>query len=63
MNLIEQSTIIAKDLLLSEQAEWTPEKQDAFSNYMGQVINEWGIVTDYANRKIFNGDEDTTNVL
>ena len=35
MNLIGQSTTIAKDLVPTEDGEWRLEKQDAFSNYMG----------------------------
>ncbi|KAF3018154.1 hypothetical protein E8E14_009990 [Neopestalotiopsis sp. 37M] len=30
---------------------------------MGQVIKRWRNVTDFANKKIFNGDEDTIDVL
>ncbi|KAF4228068.1 hypothetical protein CNMCM6805_002454 [Aspergillus fumigatiaffinis] len=35
MTLIGQSTTIAKDVLPSEDAPWTPEAQDEFSNYVG----------------------------
>ncbi|PWY81537.1 hypothetical protein BO94DRAFT_557986 [Aspergillus sclerotioniger CBS 115572] len=39
MALIAQSTTITRDALLGgDQATWTPEKQDKFSAYLGQVV-------------------------
>jgi GH18 family chitinase len=63
MNLIGQSTTIAKDLLPSEDAPWTPEKQDSFSNYMGQTINGWANVTAFALEKLFDGSNESIDVL
>jgi hypothetical protein len=39
MTLIGQGTTIAKDLLPTEDSKWTPEAQDMFTHYMGQVID------------------------
>ena len=63
MNLIGQSTTIAKDLLPTEGAQWTPQKQDAFSNYMGQTINGWANVTSLALKKLFDGSDDSIDIL
>lgn len=64
MNMIGQSTTIAKDLLPSgEDSAWTPESQDAFSSYMGQTINGWGNVTSLALQKIFDGSDESINIL
>ncbi|GIK06329.1 hypothetical protein Aspvir_001976 [Aspergillus viridinutans] len=45
MTLIGQSTTIAKDALPGgDAAKWTPEKQDEFSAYLGQVVYGWAIL-------------------
>jgi hypothetical protein len=63
--LIGQSTSIAKDQLPlgDEKAKWTPESQDAFSNYLGNVINGWGNVTELALKHLFSGEDDSLEIL
>ncbi|KAL4811648.1 hypothetical protein BDW67DRAFT_189474 [Aspergillus spinulosporus] len=39
ITLIGQSTTIAKDVLPSGESPWTPQKQNNFTAYMGQVID------------------------
>lgn len=65
MNLIGQSTTIAKDLLPGSGggSDWSLEKQDSFSNYMGNTINGWGNVTSLALGKLFNGTDDSLAML
>ncbi|KAF7126015.1 hypothetical protein CNMCM5793_002374 [Aspergillus hiratsukae] len=63
MTLIGQSTTIAKDVLPKDDAEWTPEDQAAFSNYMGQVVGGWANVTTMALRELFNGSESALQIL
>ncbi|KAI2940976.1 CAZyme family GH18 [Aspergillus niger] len=49
MTLVGQGTTTAKDLLSpGNEGEWTPEKQDEFSAYMGQVVYGWSNVTSRA---------------
>ena len=56
LNIIGQSTTLAKDLLKSpEQKPWTPQEQNKFSTYIGQVIFGWMNVTDRALEKLFDG--------
>ncbi|RHZ56572.1 uncharacterized protein CDV56_100433 [Aspergillus thermomutatus] len=63
MTLIGQGTTIAKDVLPSKDAPWTPEAQDEFSNYMGQVVWGWANVTTIALKEIFNGSEHSLQIL
>ncbi|AEO70565.1 glycoside hydrolase family 18 protein [Thermothielavioides terrestris NRRL 8126] len=43
--------------------EWTPEKQDAFSAYMGQVVTGWGYVNEQSLRWLFNGSDTSIDRL
>lgn len=64
MTLIGQSTTIAKDVLPSDDdSPWTPEKQDSFSNYMGQIVDGWANITSIALKKIFDGTPESLDVL
>ncbi|PGH10805.1 hypothetical protein AJ79_05278 [Helicocarpus griseus UAMH5409] len=64
MTMIGQSTTIAKDLLPSGgKAGWMPEKQDTFSNYMGQTIDAWANVTWLALEKVFDGSPESIDIL
>lgn len=63
MTLIGQSTTIAKDVLPGGNDPWTPEKQDSFSHYMGQVIDGWANVTSEALKDIFDGSQDSLDAL
>ncbi|KAE8404436.1 hypothetical protein BDV37DRAFT_293915 [Aspergillus pseudonomiae] len=64
MTIISQSTTIAKDLLDDPEAyDWTPEKQDEFTNYMGQAIAGWGAVIEKSLSKLFDGSDDAINTL
>lgn len=42
---------------------WTPEKQDAFSEYMGNAVNAWGNVTEMSLKKLFNGEPASVELL
>ncbi|KAK8074334.1 chitinase [Apiospora phragmitis] len=63
MNLIGQSTTIAKDLLSTKGSDWTAEKQDSFTNYMGQTITGWGNVTSVGLAQVFNGSDASLDIL
>ncbi|CAG8893424.1 unnamed protein product [Penicillium egyptiacum] len=59
MTMIGQGTTLAKDLISSEKSPWTPQSQDAFSNYMGQVVGGWANMTSYSLRRLFDGNDDS----
>ncbi|GAB1203521.1 hypothetical protein APSETT445_002156 [Aspergillus pseudonomiae] len=64
MTIISQSTTIAKDMLAKPAGpDWTPEKQDEFTNYMGQAIQGWGAVIEKSVNKLFGGLDDEINTL
>ncbi|KAH8649335.1 hypothetical protein BX600DRAFT_388677 [Xylariales sp. PMI_506] len=42
---------------------WTVEKQDAFSDYMGQAVSGWGNSTEMALKSLFDGSDDSTSLL
>lgn len=63
MTLIGQSTTIAKDLVSTNDAKWTPASQDAFSNYMGQVIDGWANITSLALFDLFDGTDESIKIL
>ncbi|KAL2831692.1 putative necrosis-inducing factor-domain-containing protein [Aspergillus cavernicola] len=64
MTLIGQSTTIAKDALPGgDAAEWTPEKQDEFSAYLGQVIVGWGNITSLALEDLFSASPEAIDAL
>ena len=63
MTMIGQSTTIAKDLIPDDNAEWTPADQDAFSHYMGTVIDGWANVTSIALDTLFNGTTEGLKIL
>ena len=63
LNLIGQSTTLAKDLLQTPINEWDPQKQDKFSNYMGQVLFGWMNTTEVALHKLFDGTSESIKVL
>ncbi|GFF84110.1 hypothetical protein IFM47457_06365 [Aspergillus lentulus] len=64
MTIISQSTTIAKDLLSDNNPDkWTAEKQDEFSNYMGQSTAAWGNITEKSQSKLFDGSDDSLNHL
>ena len=47
----------------SYSGDWTAEKQDAFSDYMGQVVNAWGNVTEQSLKKLFDGSPEYIDLL
>lgn len=63
MTLIGQSTTIAKDLYPGKSALWTAEKQDDFSNYIGQAINGWANVTTLALKRLYDGSNESIKIL
>lgn len=63
MLAIGQSTTIAKDLLSTKESDWTEDKQDEFSNYLGQTITAWGNTTGVALERLFNGEDDNIDAL
>ncbi|GES66671.1 hypothetical protein ATETN484_0016021800 [Aspergillus terreus] len=69
MNLIGQSTTIGKDLLSGsglpggDADKWTPEGQDEFSAYLGQVIWGWTNITSIAARTLFSGSDESIDAL
>ncbi|KAG9381867.1 Hce2 domain containing protein [Pyrenophora tritici-repentis] len=64
VNLIGQSTTIAKDLKPDQSnSRWTPEKQASFSNAMGQTIDGWANITGFAVHDLFDGTDASTDIL
>ncbi|KAI2477077.1 Hce2 domain containing protein [Pyrenophora tritici-repentis] len=64
INLIGQSTTIAKDLKPDQSnSRWTPEKQASFSNAMGQTIDGWANITGFAVHDLFDGTDASTDIL
>ncbi|KAK8062875.1 hypothetical protein PG997_014972 [Apiospora hydei] len=63
MNLIGQSTTIAKDLLKTPESNWTAESQDSFTNYMGQAITGWGNVTAVGLMRLFDGSDSSLDII
>ncbi|KAF7136963.1 hypothetical protein CNMCM5793_006667 [Aspergillus hiratsukae] len=64
MTLISQSTTIPKDLLNHPAADdWTPEKQDAFTNYLGQSIAAWGAIAEKSLRTLSDGSGESIEML
>ncbi|KAH6616808.1 hypothetical protein C7974DRAFT_475193 [Boeremia exigua] len=63
MNLIGQSTTLAKDLLSTDDPKWTAEKQDAFSNYLGQVIDGWATVAELTVQDLFDGSQGSIDLV
>jgi hypothetical protein len=49
--------------LAEHSDKWTAEKQDEFSNYMGQSIAAWGNITEKSLSKLFDGSDDSLNRL
>lgn len=63
INIIGQSTTIAKDMSASELSPWTPGKQHSFANFMGQTIKAWRKVASLAVRDLFNGTSEMVEIL
>ncbi|KAJ5759971.1 hypothetical protein N7520_007127 [Penicillium odoratum] len=63
MTIVGQSTTIAKDVLPSDDSIWSPALQDAFSNYMGQVIGSWANVTTEVLDRMFKGTPEALDLL
>jgi hypothetical protein len=63
MTLVGQGTTIAKDVISKDNAPWTPESQDAFSNYMGQVVAGWVEINSISLKRMFEGTEESIKVL
>ncbi|KAK4249246.1 hypothetical protein C7999DRAFT_30299 [Corynascus novoguineensis] len=64
MNLISQSTTLAKDLLDAPEADqWIPLEQDKFSTSIGQVIFGWMNLTEFALKTLFDGSQESIKLL
>ncbi|THC89244.1 hypothetical protein EYZ11_011312 [Aspergillus tanneri] len=64
MTIISQSTTIAKDMLSDpDPDDWTPEKQDEFTNHMGQSIAGWGAVVEKSLSTLFDGSDGSIETL
>ncbi|RHZ62529.1 hypothetical protein CDV55_107218 [Aspergillus turcosus] len=64
MTLIGQSTTIAKDALPGgDAAKWTPEGQDEFSAYLGQVVYGCANITSLALERLFSGTDVAIDAL
>ncbi|KAJ9136984.1 Glycoside hydrolase family 18 protein [Coniochaeta hoffmannii] len=62
--LVSFGTSIAGTLTgKGDNKDWTPEKQDAFSDYLGQVVNAWGNVTEMSLQQLFNGEPANLELL
>ncbi|KAL2868998.1 uncharacterized protein BJX67DRAFT_387104 [Aspergillus lucknowensis] len=63
MVVVAQGTNIAKDVLPKDDSPWTPEKQDAFSAYMGQTIDGWANISSLALEELFSGTPEAIKIL
>ncbi|GKZ81630.1 hypothetical protein AnigIFM56816_006151 [Aspergillus niger] len=64
MTLLGQGTTTAKDVLPpGDKAKWTPEGQDEFSAYLGQVVYGWSNITSQALDDLFSGTNESMNAL
>ncbi|GLA49848.1 hypothetical protein CBS147343_3007 [Aspergillus niger] len=64
MTLLGQGTTTAKDVLPpGDKAKWTPEGQDEFSAYLGQVVYGWSNITSQALEDLFSGTNESMNAL
>lgn len=50
-------------MIPAPRSTWTPESQDSFQNYMGQVVDGWANVTSASLRALFKGDENSITRL
>ncbi|KAK8139989.1 hypothetical protein PG984_000055 [Apiospora sp. TS-2023a] len=44
-------------------SRWTAQQQDAFSDYMGQVVTAWDIVGQQSLKRLFSGEPDDLDLL
>ncbi|KAL5360965.1 hypothetical protein BJX96DRAFT_151156 [Aspergillus floccosus] len=63
MTVVGQGTTIAKDVLPSEKPYWEPEDQNRFSAQMFQVIDGWIATVAEALSKLFDGSEESIEIL
>ncbi|KAL4745304.1 hypothetical protein BDW72DRAFT_211523 [Aspergillus terricola var. indicus] len=64
MTVISQSTTIAKDVMSTDNPDhWTAEKQDAFSDYMGQAIDAWARMIEDSLSALFDGSDESIATL
>ncbi|KAI0968045.1 glycosyl hydrolases family 18-domain-containing protein [Xylaria arbuscula] len=62
--LIAGTTSIAKDVAAGATVDsWTPEKEDDFAAYMGQVILGWQAVTEATIYYMFHGEDSAISIL
>lgn len=63
MTLVGQGTTIAKDTLPGDDAYWTPQDQNHFSAQMAQVIKGWEETAIVAAAKLFDGSDESIDIL
>ncbi|RAH55255.1 chitinase [Aspergillus piperis CBS 112811] len=64
MTLLGQGTTTAKDVLPpASKPKWSPEGQDEFSAYLGQVVWGWSNVTSLALDDLFGGNDTSIDTL
>ncbi|PVI01299.1 hypothetical protein DM02DRAFT_706113 [Periconia macrospinosa] len=64
LTLIGEQTNKAKDFRNKDTKDkWTPESQDAFSSYMANAIYGWSNATNYALNHLFDGSEESLDIL
>ena len=64
LNLIGQSTTLAKDLLESPpEDKWAAKEQEDFSDYATQTVFGWMNSTSLSLKKLFSGDTASLNAL
>ncbi|KAL4879073.1 hypothetical protein BJY04DRAFT_229417 [Aspergillus karnatakaensis] len=61
--IVGQTATMAKDLLPTNSPPWSPEAQDQFSHYMGQVINGWANITSLSLEELFSGNDEPLKIL
>ncbi|KAL4789112.1 chitinase [Aspergillus venezuelensis] len=63
MTLIGQSTTISKDVLPSSEEYWTPQHQNNFTGYLGNVIGMWQNMSTIALDQLFDGKDKNLQIL
>ena len=48
---------------MNHSKDWTPEKQDSFTNYMGQSLKAWSVAAEMTLEELFRGTDESISRL
>ncbi|KAK8129159.1 chitinase [Apiospora kogelbergensis] len=63
MNLIGQSTTLAKDLLPAKEKQWKTDTQISFKEALGKVIGGWADIIEEHLLRVFDGSDSSIELL